>query len=357
MSGVSDLMGEISILLYVYNCGSFLKDSLDSLINQSFQDFEIFCIDDESDDNSLEILMEYSKKYARIRYISINHLGFSKAMNEALNSAKSKYIYIMKPSTCLKPTALEILFKQAEKNNVDMIFTDLNYQYDTLYYNKSDSINQIQQNVNKQVFDYKELKNLLFAIDPSLENKFYRLDFLKNQQIKFFNDLIYPEHLFFYNSLLRAKKISFLNEFLFEYIKPFEFLKKDEIKIKNIFKEYGLILDRFREFNEFDNYKNNFLELKLSFFLREYSRIPEDYQEYFFNILKRDLIGEFLSDEFEDISLEFLSNFNRKLFEQIIISENIYEFKLLRKNLFMTNEFNTIVDRKSFLKSIGKVID
>ena len=59
--GVSDLMGEISVLLYVYNCGSFLKDSLDSLINQSFKDFEIFCIDDESDDNSLEILMEYSK--------------------------------------------------------------------------------------------------------------------------------------------------------------------------------------------------------------------------------------------------------------------------------------------------------
>lgn len=348
-------MVDISILLYVHNCGSFLKDSLDSLTNQSFKDFEIFCIDDDSDDNSLEILREYSKNYSYIRHISTNRLGFSKAMNDALNSSKSKYVYIMKPSASLKSNALEILFKQAEKTNADMIFTDINYQYDTLYYNKSDSINQIQQNVNKQVFDYKELKKSLFAIDPSLENKFYRLDFIKNQQINFFNDLNYPEHLFFYNSLLRAKKISFLNEFIFEYIKPFEFLKKDEIKIKNIFKEYDLILDMFREFNEFDNYKNNFLELKLSFFLREYSRIPEDYKEYFFNILKSDLIDEFLSDEFEDISLEFLSKFNRKLFEQIIISENIYEFKLLRKNLFMTNEFNTIVDRKSFLKSIGKI--
>ena len=44
-------------------------------------------------------------------------------------------------------------------------------------------------------------------------------------------------------------------------------------------------------------------------------------------------------------------NFNRKIFEQILISENIYEFDLLRKNLFMTTEFNNIVNRKSFLKS------
>ena len=348
-------MVEISIILYVYNCGSFLKDSLDSLINQSFQDFEIFCIDDESDDNSLEILKEYSKKYAHIRYITIKHLGFSKTMNEALTSTESKYVYIMKPSSYLKPNALEILFKQAEKTNGDMIFTDINYQYDTLYYNKSDSINQIQQKVNKQVLNHRDLNNLLFAIDPSLENKFYRLDFIKKHEIKFFSDLNYPEHFFFYNSLLLAKKISFLNEFLFEHIKPYEFLKKDEIKIKNIFKEYELILNMFREFNEFDNYKNNFLELKLSFFLREYSRIPEDYKEYFFNILKNDLIDEFLCDEFEDMSVEFLSDFNRKIFEQILISENIYEFKLLRKNLFMTMEFNKIIDRKAFLKATGKI--
>lgn len=348
-------MVEISILLYVHNCASFLKDSLDALINQSFQDFEIFCIDDESDDNSLEILKKYSKKDSHIRYISIKHLGFSKAMNQALTSTEAKYIYIMKPSSCLKFNALEILFKQAEKTNADIILTDINYQYDTLYYNKSDSINQIQQNINKHVFNYKELKNLLFTIDPSLENKFYRLDFIKNNNINFFEDLNYPEYLFFYNSLLLANKVSLLNEFLFVYIKPFEFLKKDEIKIENIFKEYELILSIFTKLNELDYYKNNFLELKLSFFLREYGRIREDYKDYFFNVLKSDLINTFLSDKFEDESIELLSNFNRKLFEQILISENIYEFKLLRKNFFMSMEFNAIIDRKSFLKSIDSV--
>ena len=81
-------MVDISILLYVHNCGSFLKDSLDSLTNQSFKDFEIFCIDDDSDDNSLEILREYSKNYSYIRHISTNRLGFSKAMNDALKASK-----------------------------------------------------------------------------------------------------------------------------------------------------------------------------------------------------------------------------------------------------------------------------
>ena len=344
-------MAEISVLLYVYNCESFLKDSLEGIIDQSFNNFEIFCIDDGSEDNSLEIIEEYSKKDDRIKYISIQHLGFSKAMNQAINSAEGKYLYVMKPSTNLKFNALELLFKRAEKTNADMIFTEINYQYKNNYYDKSDSINQIKQNINKNVFHHKDLNNLIFAIDPSLENKFYRLDFIKNHRLGFFEDLNYPEHLFFYNSLLLADKISFLDNFLFNYKEPFEFLKRDEIKIENIFKEYDLILDLFKEINEFNNFKNNFLELKLSFFMREYSRIREDYKGNFFNIFRSDLINAFLSDEFEDKSVEFLSDFNRKIFEQILISENIYEFDLLRKNLFMTTEFNNIVNRKSFLKS------
>ena len=195
---------------------------------------------------------------------------------------------------------------------------------------------------------------MVFNIDPSLENKFYRLDFIKNKGLEFFEDLIYPEYLFFYDSLLCANKISYLKEFLFDYKKPFEFLKRDEIKIENIFKEYNLILDKFSEINEFNNFKYYFLELKLSFFMREYARIKEDYKEIFFSIFRNDLIDTFLSDDFEDESIEFLSNFNRKLFEQILISENIYEFDLLRKNMFITTEFNDIINRKSFLKSAYK---
>lgn len=344
-------MVEISILLYVYNCENFLKDSLDSLIDQSFNNFEILCIDDESEDNSLEILEEYSKKDNRIKYISLKHLGFSKAVNQAFSSIEGKYLYLMKPSSNLKINALEILFKHAEKTNADMIITEINYQYKNNYYDKSDSINQIKQNINKNVFHHNDLKKLIFFIDPSLENKFYRLDFIKNNKLKFFEDLNYPEHLFFYNSLLLADKISFLENFLFDYIKPFEFLKRDEINIENIFKEYDLILEIFRKINEFNNYKNNFLELKISFFMREYSRIREDYKGNFFNIFRSDLVDTFLSEEFEDESVEFLSDFNRKIFEQILISENMYEFDLLRKNLFMTTEFNEIINRKSFLKS------
>lgn len=64
----------------------------------------------------------------------------------------------MKPSTHLKYNALDILFQQAEKTNSDMIFTDINYQYEHIYYNKSDSIYQIQENVNNEIFNYIDLK-------------------------------------------------------------------------------------------------------------------------------------------------------------------------------------------------------
>ncbi len=343
-------MVAISILLYVYNCENFLRDSLDSLINQSFQDFEIFCIDDGSNDNSLETLIEYSKRDARIRYISIEHSGFSNAMNKFISLTGGKYLYIMKPSTNLKFNALDMLFQQAERTGADVIFTGLNWQYNTLYYNKSDSINLIQQNLDNYIFNHENLNNLIFSIDPSLENKFYRLDFIKSNNLKFCTDLNYPEYLFFFNSILLANNISYINDFLFDYKKPFEFLKRNEIKIEDIYREYDLILNLFRDSHEFNSYKNNFLELKLSFFMREYGRIYESYKEFFFNIFRNDLIDTFLDDEFDNESIENLSNFNRKIFEQILISESIYEFDLLRKNLFITTEFNNITDRKAFLK-------
>ena len=84
--------------------------------------------------------------------------------------------------------------------------------------------------------------------------------------------------------------------------------------------------------------------------MREYGRINELYKEIFFNIFRNDLIDTFLEDGFDKESIENLSNFNRKIFEQILISESIYEFDLLRKNLFMTTEFNNISDKKAFLK-------
>ena len=59
-------MVKVSIIVPVYNTGKYLKECLDSLVNQTFTDTEIICVNDGSTDNSLEILEEYSEKYSNI---------------------------------------------------------------------------------------------------------------------------------------------------------------------------------------------------------------------------------------------------------------------------------------------------
>lgn len=58
----------ISIVMPVYNCEKYLKESLDSILNQTYKNIELICVDDGSTDHSLDILNFYSKKDSRLRY-------------------------------------------------------------------------------------------------------------------------------------------------------------------------------------------------------------------------------------------------------------------------------------------------
>ena len=78
----------ISVIVVTYNRAHFLKDALDSIIRQTFQDYEIIVVDDGSTDNTKEV----AGKYGGIRYIYQEHGGISKARNTAIKAAKGKWI-------------------------------------------------------------------------------------------------------------------------------------------------------------------------------------------------------------------------------------------------------------------------
>ena len=85
-------MPEISIIVPVYNTEKYLSFCLDSLILQTFKDFEVICVNDGSTDNSEKILENYSKFDDRIKYINIDSKSAGGARNEGWIQAKGKYI-------------------------------------------------------------------------------------------------------------------------------------------------------------------------------------------------------------------------------------------------------------------------
>lgn len=86
-------MNTVSIILPSYNGGKYIRTAIESILNQTFSDWELLIVDDGSVDNIKDIVVEYSKKDERIIYIkNENNLGIQKTLNKGIKEAKGEYI-------------------------------------------------------------------------------------------------------------------------------------------------------------------------------------------------------------------------------------------------------------------------
>ena len=115
-------MNEISIIVPVYNVAEYLSECLESLINQSFTNTEIICINDGSTDDSLKILEKYSKSDDRIMIISQENRGLGSSRNVGLKNASGKYVFFMDSDDFLELDALELLYNNITSNDSDVVF-------------------------------------------------------------------------------------------------------------------------------------------------------------------------------------------------------------------------------------------
>lgn len=108
---------KISVLMPVYNSENYLKDSIESILNQSFTDFEFIIIDDASKDKSWEIIKEYEKKNKNIVALqNILNIGTTKSLNKGLSIAKGKYVVRMDADDWSYPDRLKKQYNYMEKN-------------------------------------------------------------------------------------------------------------------------------------------------------------------------------------------------------------------------------------------------
>ncbi len=109
-------MPEISVIVPVYRVEAYLKEALNSLLFQTFQNFEAILVDDGSPDNCPQILDEYEKKDKRISVIHQKNQGVSVARNEGLKKATGKYIFFMDSDDTIAPDFFEQIYKITNKN-------------------------------------------------------------------------------------------------------------------------------------------------------------------------------------------------------------------------------------------------
>ena len=112
---------KISVIIPVYNVEKYLRECLDSVVNQTMRDIEIICVNDGSTDNSLDILKEYATKDDRIIVINQTNGWLSAARNSGLKIAKGEYIQFVDSDDYLELNACETAYKYALQYNADVV--------------------------------------------------------------------------------------------------------------------------------------------------------------------------------------------------------------------------------------------
>jgi len=232
-------MSKISIIVPVYNVEKYLPQCLDSIINQTFTDFECICVNDGSPDNSLAILNEYAHKDKRIKVISQENRGLSFARNLGLKVVTGKYISFIDSDDFISKDFLEKLLTVAEKENSDIVYC----KHKTYLSIDNKYKDTLKRNViNKLFFKYskeKQLKHILSIVENarSVCMKLYKADVIKDNALSFF-EKIDAEEDFSFNILanLYSKQINLLDEEIYFYRKQVKSLttKEDTFRINAI---------------------------------------------------------------------------------------------------------------------------
>lgn len=121
---------QISIIIPIYNVERYLRQCIDSILAQTFTDFELLLIDDGSPDGCPAICDEYAEKDARIRVFHKQNGGVTSARNKGLNNANGNWIIYIDGDDWIEPTYVEELYNAAINNEADIAICGFRFVYE-----------------------------------------------------------------------------------------------------------------------------------------------------------------------------------------------------------------------------------
>ncbi len=202
----------LSIVIPVFNTDLYLKECLDSIINQTYSNIEIICVDDCSPDNSAEIIKEYAAKDNRIKYIRHTENKFQGgARNTGIQAANGKYITFVDSDDYL-------LDMDCYKNAVDNL-----EKYDAdisiFSFTEEKKGQKFNYKLSSSVLGIKSLNSSNFTkVHCSPCNKIFKLDDIKNHKLSFPEKLKFEDEAFWYKYIAAVEPKAYVeNKYYYAY--------------------------------------------------------------------------------------------------------------------------------------------
>ena len=208
----------VSIIVPIYNVENYLRQCLDSIQNQTYQNFECLLINDGSPDNSADICREYVSKDSRFRYFEKENGGLSDARNYGIRQSKGSYLTFVDSDDWLENDALQLLYDALKKENADIsigrynCYDESRYQY--LFYdsNPDDSLEVID---GKEIIGREGVEEMRNGNWTVAYLKLFKRELLEN--LPFPLGKIAEDTYWTWKVLLRASRVVYLNSYIYWY--------------------------------------------------------------------------------------------------------------------------------------------
>jgi glycosyltransferase involved in cell wall biosynthesis len=194
-----------SITIPAYNVTPYLRECLDSVLSQSFIDWEAICIDDGSTDETGAILDEYAKKDTRLRVFHQENAGVSNVRQKALELSCGKYLISIDPDDYVEKDFLHGFFNVIGSDSVDVVWSDFKRL------SANGKLKLIVQDFEAD--ETKLMKSMLTGImHGGMCNKAVSIDFIKRSGVKFAHLPWSEDLVFLYELFLHKAKLKYLPE-------------------------------------------------------------------------------------------------------------------------------------------------
>lgn len=205
-------MPKLSIIVPVYKVEQYIHKCVDSILNQTFTDFELILVDDGSPDNCGKICDEYAQKDERVRVIHKENGGVSSARNMGIDDAKGEYISFIDPDDWIELNMYEEIFNYVDENKMDIACFEV-------YEVKGNKCSAHYRFESNKVFEKEEalFDILVDVIDNSPCNKFYKKSVWEN--VRFPIGRRFEDVATIYKTFHKSTKVGYVKNAFYYYLK------------------------------------------------------------------------------------------------------------------------------------------
>ncbi|MDD6798686.1 MAG: glycosyltransferase [Clostridia bacterium] len=284
---------KISVIVPIYNVENYLRECLDSVLAQTFSDWEMILVDDGSTDGSGKIADEYADLDERISVIHQENAGLSAARNTGIDAARGEYLYFLDSDDYILENALDIMYNSARKNHLDLvIFNGMDFGCDGDRISEKDLLIKEFKSWN-HTFTGRELfckmlseESLLLCCVPL---QFVRRSSILESGIRFREGMIHEDNLYSFALFMSMQTVMVIDKVLYMRRVREGSITNNKITIKNldgwniIYSEVTELSNNITITDEVRKYINQYLRFFFMSIAENYYKLDKKDRKAFFN--------------------------------------------------------------------------